>query len=150
MPARIRTIGRLAEEAGVGVETIRFYERRGLLKQPRRPADGGFRQYEDDAVRRLRYIRIGRGFGLSLGEIERLLVPTPIAAPAFCQAVRDTVTAKLTAVQTQIADLRALEATLQRFLTDCGARDPALPCPVLVGLGVTPQADGSVQPGAGR
>jgi MerR family mercuric resistance operon transcriptional regulator len=66
-----RTIGKLAAEAGVGVETIRYYERRGLLQQPAR--HGTARNYGDEAFWRLRYIKVGRQSGLSLREMRDLL-----------------------------------------------------------------------------
>jgi DNA-binding transcriptional MerR regulator len=66
-----RTIGKLAAEAGVGVETIRYYERRGLLQQP--PRHGTARNYGDEALWRLRYIKVGQQWGLSLREMRSLL-----------------------------------------------------------------------------
>ncbi len=62
---KVLTIGRAAEGAGVGVETIRFYERRGLIDQPRKPARSGFRTYPDNVVPRLRFIRRAQATGLS-------------------------------------------------------------------------------------
>jgi MerR family transcriptional regulator, mercuric resistance operon regulatory protein len=66
-----RTIGKLAAEAGIGVETIRYYERRGLLQQP--PRHGTARNYGDEALWRLRYIKVGQQWGLSLREMRNLL-----------------------------------------------------------------------------
>src|SRR3546814_10222534 len=67
------TIGKAAEAAGVNVETIRFYERRGLIAQPRKPGGQGYRQYPPEIVARIRFIRKGQGLGFSLREIEDLL-----------------------------------------------------------------------------
>ena len=67
------TIGKAAREAGVGVETIRFYERKGLIDQPLRPREGGFRIYPDHAVHRVRFIRKAQELGFSLSEVEDLL-----------------------------------------------------------------------------
>ena len=68
------TISRVAERAGVGVETIRFYERRGLIKQPPRPQSWGFRFYGDEVVERIRFIRQAQELGFSLREIAELLM----------------------------------------------------------------------------
>jgi MerR family mercuric resistance operon transcriptional regulator len=73
-----RTIGKLAAEAGVGVETIRYYERRGLLQQP--PRHGAARNYGDEALWRLRYIKVGQQWGLSLREMRDLLAGARHAA----------------------------------------------------------------------
>ncbi|MDQ2859201.1 MAG: MerR family transcriptional regulator [Pseudomonadota bacterium] len=129
-----RTIGQLARAAGVGVETVRYYERRGLLRQPRRPA-GGFRHYDEDALRLIRYIRLGRGLGLSLGDIEALLKRAHDTQRLFCGAVRETVEEKLAAVRRDLRALRARERELADFLAACAGRDPALACPILAGLG---------------
>jgi MerR family transcriptional regulator, copper efflux regulator len=66
------TIGQLAERAGVGVETIRFYERRGLIAQPKRPADG-YRKYDEQVANRIRFIRQAQELGFTLNEIKQLL-----------------------------------------------------------------------------
>ncbi len=134
MKAQRRTIGRLAKEAGVGVETIRFYERRGLLEQPSRPSEGGYRHYEDDAVRLLRYVRLAQSLGLTLKEIEQLLLRSRETQSNFCQAVRETIEVKLAAARAELATLQSLEAQLEAFLTSCAARSRDLPCPILAGL----------------
>ena len=67
------TIGTAARKAGVGVETIRFYERKGLIDRPPKPLDSGFRVYPDEAVRRVRFIRQAQKIGFSLREIDELL-----------------------------------------------------------------------------
>ena len=135
MKAQRRTIGRLAKEAGVGVETIRFYERRGLLEQPARPLEGGYRHYEDDAVRLLRYVRLAQTLGLTLKEIEQLLLRSRESQSNFCRAVRETIEIKLATARAELAALQTLEAELEAFLTSCAARSKDLPCPILAGLG---------------
>ena len=67
------TIGKVAGEAGVGVETVRFYERKGLIRKPRRPSNGGYRTYPSDAVERILFIRQAQELGFSLREIKELL-----------------------------------------------------------------------------
>jgi hypothetical protein len=80
-----RTIGKLAAEAGVGVETIRYYERRGLLQQP--PRHGIARNYGDEALWRLRYIKVGQQWGMSLSEMRTLLAVAE-RSPNFCSSIR--------------------------------------------------------------
>jgi DNA-binding transcriptional MerR regulator len=130
-----RTIGQLAREAGVGVETIRFYERRGLLKQPVRPGGRGYRHYDENAVRLLRYIRLGQALGLSLKDIEGLLVGSRAAPGGFCRQMRATLEQKLAAARAELAALHRLEGEIEAVLAACSARSSKLPCPILAGLG---------------
>jgi DNA-binding transcriptional MerR regulator len=130
-----RTIGQLAKAAGVSVETVRYYERRKPLDQPRRPSTSGYRLYGDDALRLLRYIRLGQSLGLSLKDIDVLLASSRAADASFCQAFRTTVESRLAKVREELQALQRLEADLQACLADCAHRDRSLPCPILVGLG---------------
>ena len=129
-----RTIGRLAREAGVGVETIRFYERRGLIARPPRPADGGWRHYDDAALVVLRYVRLAQGLGFTLKDVEQLIARIAQGDGAFCAAVRDTAEAKLAGVRAEIATLTEQATRLQDFLVACRARAASGPCPVLANL----------------
>lgn len=135
MRGQERTIGQLAKAAGVGVETVRYYERRGLLQQPRRPAGGGYRLYDEEALQLIRHIRLGRSLGLSLDDIQALVKHAHDTQRLFCAAVRQTVEQKLTAVRCELDMLRVRERELEDFLTACAGRDNDLPCPILVGLG---------------
>jgi MerR family mercuric resistance operon transcriptional regulator len=128
---RRRTIGRLAREAGVGVETIRFYERRGVLPRPARPADGGYRHYDDEAVRILRYVRLAQGLGFTLKDVERLLARAGDGPGTFCAVVRETAEAKLAGVRVELRALAEQQARLESFITGCRARSAAGGCPVL-------------------
>lgn len=138
MRERGRTIGQLAKAAGVNVETVRFYERRGLLQQPQKPAASGFRRYDEAALQLLRYIRMAQGFGLSLRDIHDLLGESRDAKRSFWRAVQGVVEGKLVKVREELVSLQRLEAELQGCLASCTARPPGLPCPILVGLGRTP------------
>ncbi|MGH6958453.1 MAG: MerR family transcriptional regulator [Caulobacteraceae bacterium] len=135
-----RTIGQLASAAGVGVETIRYYERRGLLVQPPKPAGAGYRLYGEEALRLLRYIRMAQSFGMSLRDVEALIARTRETRGSFCQAVRETAAERLAKVREELAALQALEADLESCLAECGRHDPARPCPILVGLGLEAEA----------
>jgi MerR family mercuric resistance operon transcriptional regulator len=126
--SNIRTIGKLAAEVGVGVETVRFYERRGLIKQPRRGS--GPRHYDDRTLATLRYIRIAQQLGLSLREIEAL--QSKLAdGQTFCASLRATVEAKLGDLAAQAAEIERLRSELEGFLHRCRSRDTALPCPIV-------------------
>jgi MerR family mercuric resistance operon transcriptional regulator len=129
-----RTIGRLAREAGVGVETIRFYERRGVLRRPARPADGGYRHYDDEAVRILRYVRLAQGLGFTLKDVGQLLGHLGDGPGPFCGAVREIAEAKLAAVQGELSTLMEQQGRLETFLTGCRARSATGTCPVLMDL----------------
>ena len=122
-------IGRLAEEAGVAVETVRFYERRGLIADPpRRPS--GYREYPVETIRRLRFIRRAKELGFSLREIEELLAlrMEPIAS---CGEVRKEIAAKLQDVRERVRDLRRMETALEELRTLCESTDPLGECPIL-------------------
>lgn len=123
-----RTIGMLAKEVGVGVETIRFYERERLIPQPRK--GGGPRHYDDKALAMLRYIRIGQQLGLTLRDI-RALQGKLTEGSMFCSSLRATVESKLVALAAEAAEIVRLQHELQAFLARCQARDPKLVCPIV-------------------
>ncbi len=126
--SKARAIGALAREVGVGVETIRFYERQGLIPQP--PKGDGPRHYDDKTLATLRYIRIGQRLGLSLKDISGLQAQLT-QGQSFCASLRATVEAKLAVLAAQAAEIVRLPAELRGFLARCRARDPALPCPIV-------------------
>lgn len=103
-------IGELAEATGMTTKTLRFYEEVGLLEQAPRTA-AGYRQFDDDAVDRLDFVRRGRSAGLSLAEI-RQIIEIRDAGAAPCQHVRDLLDSRLGALDRQIAELQELRATV--------------------------------------
>jgi MerR family mercuric resistance operon transcriptional regulator len=129
--AKPRTIGMLAREVGVGVETIRFYEREGLLTQPRKIA--GPRHYDEKALTTVRYIKLAQKLGLSLKDIAKLQTQLN-KGQSFCHSLRETVEAKLFALAAEAAEIVRLQQELNAFLTRCRARDPDLPCPIVTEL----------------
>jgi MerR family copper efflux transcriptional regulator len=138
------TIGKFAAEAGVSVETVRFYQRRGLLALPERRGSG-FREYSEADQWRLAFIRRARQLGFTLAEIRDLLGPVPSqSSAAQSTAARSTgditraAEAKLEAIAAQIAELAALACRLRRLVQVCahGSRDDC----VALHLG-DPQAD---------
>jgi DNA-binding transcriptional MerR regulator len=128
-----RTIGQLATELGIGVETIRFYERRGLIPQPVR-VGGGYRHYGDDVAAMIRYIRLAQQLGLSLKDVERLKAYLDRGS-TFCSVLRETARNRLDAVTQQILQLEQLKTDLSAFLYRCEERDQSVPCPILIELG---------------
>lgn len=121
-------IGRLARETGLSVDTIRFYEREGLLREPPR-SEGGFRLYATGDVGHLRFIRRAQELGFSLAEVRELLSIERERGRA-CTQVRGLIGRKLEAVRGKMDSLKALEASLEAALDECetAARDA---CPVL-------------------
>jgi DNA-binding transcriptional MerR regulator/copper chaperone CopZ len=112
------TISRAAERAGVGVETVRFYERRGLIKQPPRPRGGGFRSYGEDVVEHIRFIRQAQELGFSLREIRELLSLRADPA-ADCGEVRKQALTKREEVDRKITQLRHIRAALDELIATC-------------------------------
>lgn len=127
MPAR--TIGRLAREAGVGVETIRFYHREGLLERPEKPSQG-HRVYGPDALRSLRFIRKAKDLGFTLAEIRDMLALFQ-GEGATCGDVAGRARSKLAEVRAKIVELQEIEASLLGAAEACEACPPSCPCPVL-------------------
>ena len=115
------TIGQLADGAGVNVETIRYYERRGLLRTPERTA-AGYRQYRDTDAERLRFIKQAQEYGFTLNEIAVLLAATD-DEPAPFDLVRARAVAKLAAVDDEMSRLAAQRARLEALVQACSAGD---------------------------
>jgi MerR family mercuric resistance operon transcriptional regulator len=126
-------IGEVAGRSRVSVETVRFYERQGLLSRPPRPASG-FRDYPAAAVSRIVFIRRAQQLGFSLAEVKDLL-QLRVRAGASCEAVRRRAEAKLADVQARIADLRRIQKSVARLVESCEQREPTGNCPILDALG---------------
>ena len=126
------TIGKLAAAAGVGVETVRFYERKGLLQRPARPA-GGFRVYPNDAVARLAFVREAQEVGFTLKEIRDLLMLRANPA-ADCAAVRGRAAAKLAQLESGIARFERMCAKLRELLSECPGRGELDKCSIVEAL----------------
>jgi MerR family mercuric resistance operon transcriptional regulator len=124
------TIGKLAGAAGVGVETIRFYQRRGLLETPTR--DEGIRRYGSDDVRRLRFIRQAQSAGFTLGEIKELL---DLDASNDRARARQLANERVRALDARIAELKQARNALKRLAHECGSGSPG-PCPILTSFDV--------------
>ena len=125
------TIAKLARQGGVGVETVRYYQRRGLMTEPKRPGGsglgGGVRRYGDDDVRRLRFIKAAQAAGFTLEEIGELLA---LDATDDRPRARDLAGARISALDAKIAELQAARAALSRLANRCASGDEG-PCPIL-------------------
>ena len=126
-------ISTAAKKARVGVETIRFYERQGLIPQPPRPSNGGFRSYTSEIVERIRFIRQAQELGFSLKEIDELL--SLRADPATdCADVRARAEAKLEDVNQKIARLITIRFALNALIEACPGRGATHCCSILEAL----------------
>jgi len=126
------TIGQMARSAGASVETIRFYEREGLLEHPARSASG-YRNYPPEAVARLRMIRQAKELGFSLNEIKELLA-LRVAPGKSCSDVRARAERKIADIDQRIAALKRMKAALARLAAACAGRGPTSECPILEAL----------------
>ena len=126
------TIGQVAAAADVNIQTIRYYERRGLCAAPRR-TPSGYRQYTDDAVSRLRFIKRAQELGFALNEIQELL-RLRVRHAAACDAVERKTRAKIELVHQKIGDLQRMKRTLERLAVACATRRPTDDCPIMEAL----------------
>ena len=126
------TIGTLAKHAGVGVETVRFYERQGLLRRPVRPRMG-YRSYSEDTIARIRFIRNAQALGFSLQEVKELLA-LRVTAGTSCAALRSRAAAKVADVNRRLVDLERIRAALEKLVTACPGRGALTRCTILEAL----------------
>jgi MerR family copper efflux transcriptional regulator len=111
-----RTIGKAAKEAEIGVETIRFYERKGLIDQPERAA--GFRQYSDQDIKKLRFVKKAKTLGFSLDEIKDLM-ELEVCSPKTKNVIKEKSQIKILEIQQKIADLEEILKSLKKFSHSC-------------------------------
>ncbi len=126
------TIGQLAKDVGVNIETIRYYERRNLL-DPTSRLPSGYRLYNREAQRRLRFIKNAQALGFTLHEIEELL-DLRVRSKARCDDVQRRAEAKLKHVEAKLRHLQSLARALRSLLHDCRAGQPSDRCPILKAL----------------
>jgi len=129
----MQTIGKIAGRAGVSVDTVRFYERNGLLPAPRRTASG-YRLYADDTVGRLRFIRRAKSLGFSLEEIGELLRLNDGGEGRL--AVRTLAENRLVEIEHKIADLDRIRGTLAHLIRECSGTGKVHGCPIIEALTV--------------
>ena len=121
------TIGKAAAAAGVNVETIRFYQRRGLLVEPPKVL-GGFRYYDDAAIARVRFVKRAQALGFSLEEVLDLLA---LEQSTACRETHDAAVRKLQLVEERINDLNRIRLTLKNLVQQCEAGPAAFSCPII-------------------
>ncbi len=123
------TIGQLARKAEINLETIRYYERRGLIKRPDKPATG-YRQYSNDLLQQLFFIKRAKALGFNLDEIENLLS----LSVGHCTEIQSLAVQKLDQVRYKIKDLQRLEDVLSDLVRQCNASADKAHCPIVDAL----------------
>ena len=121
--------GELAKQAGVNVETLRFYEREGLLAEPPRRASG-YREYPPDTVQRIRFIQRAKELGFTLREIKGLL-ELRVDPETTCAEVKEHAAEKIADVKQKISDLKTIERALNKLMNTCRGTGPIDECPIL-------------------
>ncbi len=124
-----RTISKIAKELEINIETIRFYERKGLIDQPEKPAQG-YRHYPDETLDRIRFIKRAQELGFTLDEIQNLLSLNDHP----CGQVQALAEYKLSAVKAKMADLQRLDKALEELLSQCRRNDDDTHCPIIDSL----------------
>ena len=125
-------IGKVADQSGVKVQTVRYYERCGLLPKPARSASG-YRKYSDESVRRLRFIKQAQTLGFSLSEIKELL-SLRMQPGATCGDIRKRARQKIGTVNVKIEELQRIKDALSKLATACQGKGPTSDCPILEAL----------------
>jgi MerR family mercuric resistance operon transcriptional regulator len=120
------TIGKFAERAGVNVETIRYYQRRGLLEEPKKPL-GGYRRYPSDMAKRVRFIKRAQALGFTLEEVAGLL---RLDTASACAETRQFAAHKLSLIQEKLVELTAMREGLAALVAKC-ERGGNRPCPII-------------------
>lgn len=124
------TIGRLASAAGVNVETVRFYQRSGLIEEPVKPTSG-YRSYAEDDVRRIRFIKRAQVLGFTLDEVGSLL---KLDGARSCARTRDLAARKLAIVESRLAALASMRSALADMVGRCDAGRDKEACPIIRAL----------------
>lgn len=125
-------IGQVAKESSVGVETVRFYESKGLIALPRRNVSG-YRQYPESVVKQIQFIQHAKTLGFSLREVRELL-RLKGKRSARCNSIKQTAIAKIADIQEKIDSLEGMKKALQPLVAQCKASDPITDCPILGAL----------------
>ena len=138
------TIGAVAKRVGVNIDTIRYYEREGLLPEPQRRASG-YRSYGEGTIAQLRFIRRAKALGFTLEEIRELLVLSHDRQLGV-KAVKQRAKLRLAALDTRIAELQRVRDGLAQLVASCPGHGAPEHCPILRALGDEPATFGKVQP----
>ena len=123
------SISQLAKSAGVNVETIRYYERKGLIEQPQKP-NQGYRRYPEETLAKIMFIKRAQHLGFTLAEINTLVE----LGSGACHEVQHLSEHKLDIIQTKIKDLKQLEKSLKQLVTSCQSNPETASCPIIDAL----------------
>lgn len=126
------TIGKLAKKAGVNIETIRYYERRGFIPKPRR-RESGYREYPEDMVTRIQFIKHAQDLGFSLKEIQELL-SLRLDPKTQCVKVKNRTEMKIKDIENKIRSLQKMKKALVKLTKACSDKGPVTKCPILEAL----------------
>lgn len=131
------TIGKIAKQSGVNIETVRYYERIGLIKRPLRTSSGwsssGYRRYPPETVKRIQFIKHAKELGFSLKEAGELL-SLRVEPGATCADIRDRTEAKIADIDARVNGLQRMKDTLVRLIMECKGCGPVSECPILEAL----------------
>jgi Hg(II)-responsive transcriptional regulator len=123
------TINITAKKAGIGVETIRYYQRIGLINKPEKPL-AGYRVYSEKTVSRLRFIQRAKELGFSLAEISTLLA----LGDGRCMETKELAVHKLEIIKSKISDLQSMASTLEKLIQSCESNPDYQGCPIITAL----------------
>ena len=126
------TIGQVAQKTGLGIETIRFYERKGLIDEPSRK-ESGYRQYDMGIIDRLLFIQQAKSLGFTLAEINELL-SLKLKPETSSKAVRKIAEDRLADIEDRIKKLKRMQNTLKKLVRECSGQGPVHECPILEAL----------------
>lgn len=130
MPTHAFTVRKLADTAGVGVEAVRFYQRRGLMREPQREGNG-FRQYSQEDVRRLQFIKRAQDLGFSLDDVATLV---SLSADTDQDRVREIAQQRIVDIRQRAAQLSAMASALEGMVSCCQRSSPHEACPIIAAL----------------
>jgi len=123
-------ISQIARSAGVGVETVRFYERKKLIEQPRKPVSGGFRAYPSEVATQIRFIRRAQNLGFSLKEV-KVLMSLRVDPEADCSEIRQRASVKRQEATEKIEQLHRVRDALDVVIGSCPGRGPTRACSII-------------------
>src|SRR5260370_696297 len=127
------TIGQVAQRAGVGIETVRFYEREGLLNVPARSPTSGYRLFEEEVIARMLFILRAKRLGFTLNEIKELL-SLRVDPGTCCEDVKARAEVKIADIEARIRTLQRMRKALLRLTQECGEKGGGPDCPILEAL----------------
>lgn len=128
-------IGTIAKRAKVNIQTVRYYERRNILK-PTQVKDSGYRLYSEDAVKTIAFVKHAQELGFKLDEIKQLL-SLRTSSVSRCESVRKKAAARLSDVQEKLSMLKKLEVTLKSLIRDCEKNKTSKDCPIINSMEVS-------------